>query len=281
MKKIIKYTISALIISLVLAFAGCAEFNIEGKITEDNTVSFSYVLKFTGMDKEEDLNYDQLELFLLDVQNYWEAKGVDATMNLYDDGMELIGLMEKKCETREEAFNTLYEYMTNEITVFDNVSLSYTGDYYEVAYNVSGSVDLTGIMDEQIYEAHPEIVIEDVDEFMQNLSCNITFSLPYNDSVDAVEIIQNETAISFTDTAAFNIDGVIKNNDLLQEEKDLLTEKGMLEADIKKYRLFTYIGAGLLALVIIAIVVLNILGKKKNKNADSEQEVKPSEDAAE
>jgi len=259
-----KYITLALIILTISILTSCAQFNIEAQITPDNLVTYSYTFNFDNMN-EDKLNYEELKLFLLDIQKYWGDNGIKCDMNIYENNIEFIGTMEKQCETREEAFETLYQYMTNKISLFDNVTLNYTDNYYTTEYSLTSTVDLTGIVDEQIYEVHPTIVDEDVDEFINSLKCTATFSLPYNDNIDSLEIIQNKIVsdIALTSPTNIVIAGIIHNNDLKINEKDLLNKRNKQRISII---IFALLGLLTLCFSILLIVKLIKSKDKPNKN---------------
>ncbi|MEX1375880.1 MAG: hypothetical protein AB1Z23_00255 [Eubacteriales bacterium] len=266
MKKILKYLISTLSLIVVFALTSCAQFNIDAKITEDNFVSFSYILEFIELDKE-DANYNQIELFLLDVKEHWEENGVVGHIETSDNSVRLTGKMEKQCETREDAFNTLYSFMTNEVSVFDNASLNYYESDYKAEYKLEFSIDMTGIVDEQIYESHPAIVDEDVNEFIKEFKCNISFSLPYNDDPKSLEISQKVSENIIPLDAPFNsiVDGIVLDNFAKENKGNLFAEKDRLERSIKIFAVV----AGVSLVGIIILIVLRIVIIKKKKITDN------------
>ena len=262
MKNTIKYTLLTLVIITILAFTGCAEFNIDAKITADNFVSYTYTLNFTELD-EEDPNYSQLELFLLDIKEHWEQNGVEGRIETTDTTIKLTGTMEQQCTSREEAFNTLYSFMTNEISVYDSVKLDYTETDYRADYNYELMIDLTGVVDEQIYEKHPTIVDEDVDKFMENFKCSSTFTLPYNDKPQSMEITEQitETAISLDAPIIYNVHGMVVDSAAKQHDENLLAQKSKLSRNIIIFSTIAIIAF----LGIVAIVIVGSKSKKKAK----------------
>jgi len=265
MKNIYKLLTLSLIVIAAIAFTGCAELNINAEITPENLVTYSYTLDFTDLDEDEP-NYTELQLFLLDIAEHWENNGVEADIATSPTAMSLTGVMQKQCASRYEAFNTLYEFMTNEISLFDNVSLDYNEDYYTANYALIADIDLTGIVDEQIYEVHPSIVDNDVDEFIQNMKCNAIFSLPANDSLEVMEInsVVSSYDIPFNVPYSIAIIGTVTDNLKAAVENALHAKQNRLRA--------TMIIAGAVALAaLVGIVVLVLISKKKSKDSESKE----------
>lgn len=266
MKNINKLLIAALLFLLAIAFTGCAELNIDAEITPDNLVTYSYTLNFTELD-EDDPNYTELQLFLMDVAEHWEQYDVEADITTSPTSMSLTGVMQKQCASRNEAFSTLYEFMTNEISLFDNASLDYNEDYYTANYNLTADIDLTGIVDEQIYDIHPSIVDNDVDEFMENIKCSATFSLPANDSADEMNIVSAVSVYDIPFNAPYSIliNGMVTDNQKAAEENALISKQGKLRT--------TMIISGVIALAaLVGIVVLILISKRKHKTEQAEIE---------
>ncbi len=191
MKKII---IAALILLTIMVFTGCADIKINAEITPDNLVTYSYIMEFTELDSG-DPNYEQLEIFIMEIQKSWQENGVDCSTDITETSMSLTGTLQKQCADREEAFNTLYEYMTNNISPFESVSLDYNEDFYSASYALTAKIDFSGIIDEQIYEVHPQMVTDDVNAFLETVTCTAVFSLPYTTEENSTTAMQSEDII--------------------------------------------------------------------------------------
>ncbi len=263
MKK--KIMMLALILLTILIFAGCADIKIDAEITPENLVTYSYIMNFTNLDSE-DPNYEQLEIFLMDIQKYWEENGVDCETNITDTSVNLTGTMQKQCADREEAFNTLYEYMTNKISLFESVNLDYTGDFYSSSYTINAKVDLSGVLDEQIYRVHPKMVTDDVDEFMQNITCTAVFRLPYSEE-NSSEITLKETStnISFESATDIYVTGSAENIENIKLEKQLKI-KLIIQTIL-------IVVAAVVFLAAMGMLIFMAVNRKKNRLKNAEPEV--------
>ena len=267
MKKSIKYIVLFVVITAISALAGCADITIQAEITDTNFVSYSYVMDFTGLDRD-DPNYAQLELFLLDVKEHWEKNGAVGHIQTSDNEITLTGTMEKQCSSASEAFNALFGFMTNEISVFEGASIDYTEENNSANYKIIANMDLSNLVDEQIYEMHPELVTGDVDKFMESITCSVMFTLPYNDTTEAV-ISQQVTSfdIPFDSSYSMEVTGIINDAESMSERVILLNE----QAAIKKNITVAAIIAGVSFILLAGGIAAGVLLKKKGKSTSSEE----------
>jgi len=277
MKNTTKYIAIILIVILTTIFAAaCTNVTVDALITEDNLVTYTYDIMVTDID-EDDINYDGIQLFFLDIKKYWEEEGLDCELLIGDGGIHLTGTLSKQCSTREEAFNTLYEYMTHKTSVFDDVTLNYTEDFYKASYSLVSHLDLRGIINEDIYSVYPEIVGDDVNEFIKGFKATVKVSLPTDaDASSGVEnIIQNElvTDVTLDKLVEISLSGTITN-----------TQNAASEAVLKKSESVSRISiliSGSVALLSIVSLIVLIVYNRKNKlheedipkqKADSEEQ---------
>ncbi len=263
MKKTIKYIVLFTVIIAAAALAGCADITIQAEITDTNFVSYSYIMDFTELDRD-DPNYAQLELFLLDVKEHWEENGAVGHIETSDTEIKLTGTMEKQCSSASEAFNTLFGFMTNEISVFEGAAIDYSEENDSANYSITANMDLTGLVDSQIYDIHPELVTNDVDEFMQNITCKAIFTLPYNDTTEPV-ISQKVTTfdIPFDKQYSLEISGIINDAETMSEQAVLMNEQAKIK---KTITVSSIIAGGSLALLVAAIAAGILLKKKSDKD---------------
>ncbi|MEX1377781.1 MAG: hypothetical protein AB1Z23_09990 [Eubacteriales bacterium] len=269
MKHFLKYIITTLIVVSAIFLVGCAEINIDASISDENLVSYTYTMHFSDLD-EDDPNTKALESLLLEINSHWKDNNFDSELTSEGSDTTLICKMEKQCETREEAFQVLYEFMTNEITLFDDVSYTYTKDFYKEEYSIVSHIDLTKMIDDEIYEAYPAIVGENIDDFAQNIKCTVTFSLPSNESDDD-EIVQSKTTtqLSFLEPTEIDINGLINNNENIRYENSLLEAK-----DDNTRKAIIYGGV---SLVLIVVGGLLLIFRKKIVKADMHLDETPSD----
>ncbi|MBN2879951.1 MAG: hypothetical protein JXN65_10045 [Clostridia bacterium] len=268
MKK--KIILTAIILMTIFVFSGCADIWIDAEITQDNLVTYSYILNFTGLDKD-DPNYGQLELFLLDIQRYWEQNGIICSTDITDESIVLTGTMQRQCADREEAFNTLYEFMTNKITPFESVTLNYNSDFYSSSYILDAAIDLSGVLDQEVYEVHPQLVIDDITEFLQNSKCTAVFTLPYSETADSKEVIPKETIVNIPLDAPvkISISGSAASIENMQIEKNLMLK-------VKTQRALIIISA-VSAVGAVAALIILIMNKKWKTNLGLAEESKDTE----
>jgi len=259
MKKTTKYAATILIIALTVIFAiGCTNATIDASITNDNLVTYTYNIVVGDID-EEDINYDELQLFFLDIKKYWEEEGLDCELLLENDSINLTGTLFKQCTTREEAFDTLYEYMTHKTSAFDDVTLNYTEDFYKTNYSLVTHLDLSGIIDEDVYNVYPQIVGDDVNEFIDSFKATVKISLPTDGDASQGEekIIQSEsvTDVTLDEPVEISLSGVITNIQNIESENNLIkAESGSI---------ITIIISGSIALLSILILAILIILKRR------------------
>ena len=269
MKKYTKLAVLALIFILSIALAACADISIDGGITAENEVSLTYTMQFNDLDRDSE-NYKELKKYLDDVVDNWKDAGFDSKLVKDDNSLTAECTISEICETREQAFEALYGMMTNELSVFDSVDYSYTKDFYKEEYMISGKIDISNIVDESIEENYPKHIMSAIEDFYENSTFKISFSLPYNDSDTTGEVGMKEFSkeVSFDNQTAFIFSGIIKNFANAEHERQVNAEK----ADYEKKILYSAIASGVLLLALLAIIIIKVVKGKKKKAAASEGE---------
>jgi|GEM_PF-2983704 len=262
MKKIKKYLVIIIATIVMLTITGCIDIIIDGQITEDNIAKLTYTLAFVDV-KEKDDVYNSLMDFLYELTEYWQEEGFNADIVVDDDNVTALCMMEKQCETREEAFEALYGFLSNDITVFDKIDYTYNSNFYSENYAIDVVINFEGIIDENIYSEYPKIVGEDIDKAIEKTKCAVRFELPYIDSSTESTTSTKlfEQNVSFDRETRIHIEGIIDNVDNIEYEKDLQSKKGRQE-------LLIIIFSILALLSVVSIVDILIL-KRKRKNGDS------------
>ena len=266
MKNTTKYLVTILIITLALVFAaGCTNVEVNASITEDNLVTYTYNILVDDID-DEDINYDEIRLFFLDIKKYWEEQGLDCELLLENAQINLTGTLSRQCENREEAFDTLYEFMTHKTSIFDDVTLNYTEDFYKTNYSLITHLDLSGVIDEDVYEVYPKIVGDDVNDFIDSFKAVVKFSLPTEGVSEQGEtmIIQSEssTEVTLEEPVEISLSGNISNIENTESEANLENVKAK-----SKNAMFI---SGIIALLSLAGLAVLIIIKRNTKDTDDE-----------
>lgn len=255
-----------LAISGLVLFTGCTDVLIDAKITSDNLVKMTYTLSFSDT-RDDKVMHDSLMEFLYDLTEYWQEIGYDASIRIEDRFVIAYCNMEKQCETREQAFEVLHEFMTNEITVFDKVEYTYNQDYYKEDYTISADIDMSNMIDENIYTEYPVIVGEDIDRVMDEANVVVRFTLPYDDTQEDNQI--NEKV--FENTVMLNAPATVTAQGVIHNYYNIEKELYLFEAKEKKQHTL-YILAAAAFVSIAGLITLLILGKRKKKKDDDESQ---------
>jgi len=266
-----KLTLLAIIMILIAIFSGCATVEIDASIAPDNFVSYSYTLVFSNLDSE-DPNYNQLRLFILDMQEYWEKNGVACDTSITESSISLKGTIQQQCASQEEAFNTLYEYMTNEISPYDNVTLAYNEDNFRTDYSIEADMDFSKVVDQKVYDVHPQIVINDVDEFLNTVKVTAVFTLPSNEGTESM-VIESKTLnfdIPIDSPYSIKIDGTINDNEAAAREKQAGARVKRLGAAIAVSVVLA--AASLIAIIVMIVIKLSAVRSAKKAKAVEEEE---------
>lgn len=263
MKNKLKYLlIFSLFIITIPVLSGCAEFSINASINQDNMVEYSYEIIIRDL-ADDDKNYSEAVSYLEELAAHFAEAGFSSSVEETESELEMTALIEKQCSTRQEAFEELYNYMTNSVSPFIDVDYEYNLNYTYEDYYLKANINLDGMVDDDIYTIYPLIVGDDVDEFLSNLTCSYNISLPQNESTEADIITQKIVSGNIpldTQTEIF-ISGKINNNAHTLYEKELL----------KKWNNnILLLAAGILItiLAVIAIIIFSRAIKKNKKGSD-------------
>ncbi|MEX1377975.1 MAG: hypothetical protein AB1Z23_10970 [Eubacteriales bacterium] len=267
MKRFLKFALIISAFVLSLALAGCGDISIDGGITAENTVSLKYTLAFNDLDRDSD-NYTELKDYLDELKDNWEDMDFESKLVKEDNSLILECTMSQECESREQAFEALYGFMTNEISVFDNVEYSYVQGFYQEDYTISGKIDISDIVDSSITSKYPAHIMSSIDEFYKNSTFEISFSLPYNDSDTTGEVVQKAFSkeVSFDNQTEFEFTGIIKNFENAEHERQINSEK----ADYEKKILISAIASAVLLIALLVIIILKVKKGKKQKEEGEE-----------
>lgn len=252
MNSIKKYIIAVVLLTFALAFAGCTEMKIEASIDENNTLTYSYKIDVTDIDKD-DINYSQVQSYIEKIEDHWEDNGYEAAISTYDDGISIYMEIIEHYGTREEAFAGLYKCMTNEISPFADVDYTYNLNYYYEDYTLDASLDFSNIVYEEIYNVYPGAVGKEVDDFLNSFICTVTISLPINESITDDVISQNIKSfdVPIDGKSSIHIEGKINNNENLKYEQDLTAKMKKQKMTVIISYLVSFVGASALAMLII------------------------------
>jgi len=278
MKNKLKFIIISAVLAALLSLAGCAELNINASIDQRNVVDLSYEIIIPEID-QEDINYTETKSFLGKIMKYWtQEEGFDTHLDSSGNTLHLSAHLTKECASRQEAFQELYNYMTNSVSPFVNVTYDYNQNFYYEDYSLNAAINLSGIIDDDIYTVYPSIVGDDADEFLNNLKCTVTVSLPQNESdvSDAVTLNVVTVDVPVDSETEIAISGIINNNVNVRYENNLLATK----AYQKKMIIILSAAAAALVGVLVLIIVLRKKQKKKERGQSvAETEVNVKEDA--
>ncbi|MEX1376451.1 MAG: hypothetical protein AB1Z23_03145 [Eubacteriales bacterium] len=269
MDRIKKYIIAAVLLAFALAFAGCTELKIDASIDENNMLTYSYKIDVTDI-KKDDINYDEVKLYLEKIEQHWEDNGYDAAISTYDGGISIYMEINEQYETRGAALAGLYKCMTNEISPFSDVDYTYNLNYYYEDYTLDASLDFSNIINEQIYTAYPGAVGKEADDFINSAKCTVTISLPINESIEDDVINQNTKSfdVPIDKRSSIHMQGKINNNENLEYERDLIAKSEKQKENVIISAIVLFVSILILAIVII------LWGKwrKKKKPQDEEDE---------
>ena len=261
MKNKLKYIVALAAAFAALVLTSCAQLGITAEIDADNNVSYTYEITITGM-SEDDINYNETKSYLGKIMRYWsDEEGFDTSLESQDGTLRMTAVLEKQCDSRQEAFEELYKYMTNSVSPFESVEYEYSQNFYYEDYSLTSAVSFEGMVDDDIYSVYPTTVGDDIDEFLSSLTCTVTFSLPLNESDISDEVTQNVVIknIPLEGESEISISGVINNNVNVRYENNLLSTKAHQEKTI-----IIFSAAGVLALAaLIVIIILRRKAKKK------------------
>jgi len=264
MKNKIKYIPILLIMAAILVLSGCAKLDITASIDNENNVDYTYKITVTGIE-DDDINYAEIKSYLGKILLHWKSAGFTSSLIETDGGFELTAAMSGQYETREEAFAALYSFMTNEVSPFTDVEYDYNLNYYYEDYYLSAGLDLENMIDDDIYTVYPSTVGADVDEFLSSFKCDVTFSLPSNESKESDAVIQKTVtqSISLNKPEEIYLSGIINNNVNARYEQALIERRAQEKMII--------IISACASVLLIGVIILLSVKVKRGKKAKGEE----------
>jgi len=262
MKSKIKYIPVLFILAAILVLSGCTKLDITASIDKDNNVDYTYKITVTGIE-DDDINHAEIKSYLGKIMLHWKGAGFTSSLIEIDGGFELTATMSGQYQSREEAFAALYSFMTNEVSPFTDVEYDYNLNYYYEDYYLSAGLDLENMIDDDIYTVYPSTVGADVDEFLSDFKCDVTFSLPSNESKESDEVIQKTVteSISLDAPEEIYLSGIINNNVNARYEQALIERRA-------KEKMIIIISS-CASVVLIGVIILLSFKVKKMRNAKS------------
>lgn len=258
MKKNIFNNITLIIILIfVLLFSGCIQINIKGEIDPSFLVTYQGEIELNLSDYQ----YSQQTLVqenLLQLCDYWKSIGFDSQVEFNTDAYYIYFKKQVQCQSYEQAFEVLFNMMTDEYSPFS--ALSYTYIPYEnySDYIVSGSLDISNAFDMDVYNSLNDEIKSTISNEMQDLNANIEFIIPHQDSISQSPLLTKtySTQIQTEKSTQFDFQGRIYNSDISSETKILI-------ADYNSYSQLSYVLAGFLAILLILTIIVVIKLNKK------------------
>ena len=248
MKSIIyKYIFTFLALIFILAFSACVKVNIIGEIDSDYKSTYRGEVELS-LSKYSNAQQSLAQESLLKLSEYWKSIGFESQVSIES---ETYYEKQKQCKDYEEAFAELFKMMTDEYSPFASLSYEYVSYSNFSNYKISGSVDATSMLDEQVYSNLNYEIKTKVDNEMDDLNAKITFILPNEEgfnlsssSIDNYVIdIQNDSLTEF------EFSGKAYNPDIAQQNSEII-EKYIYYTNLK------YILIGILSIIMILVLLL-------------------------
>ncbi|MHB1314756.1 MAG: LppM family (lipo)protein [Christensenellales bacterium] len=173
MKKLISILMSSLLAALLCA---CAEIKAEYAIDNENAVSVAYTILLDKTEYEKDkTGYDE---YMEKIKSYWISQGMAVEATMQDNTAGIQGKKTVHAATKEEAFNTLKEMLTDEYSLFATLDFQYAGSYIENDYYLSGTVSLKDVIRKEEGETIPEELSMSVINAAQSCDFAVKITLP-------------------------------------------------------------------------------------------------------
>ncbi|MBN2879323.1 MAG: hypothetical protein JXN65_06785 [Clostridia bacterium] len=252
-----KHFVIALSFVILLSFSGCASIVLRGEITPD------YLAVYHGEAEIDLSNYDYSQITLaqeslLKLSEYWKSIGYESQLSAEGETYHLYFQKQVQCESYEDAFDKLFEMMTDEFSPFSSLSYEYTPYSNFSEYKIAGSIDTRGIIDSDAYETINDEIKGNIDEEMNNLDASIEFILPNQDSysqpADSVKTFSSQILGETVNDFVFA--GKIFNQRVAEENKDVIEM-------YQYYNRLKYI----LAIILVAFIILTITIARKMRKA--------------
>lgn len=257
----------ALLITLLLIcliFVGCATVTMEYKIDIDNNLQIKYDVVIDKTTEEfENFSYYTLKN---DIVHHWEKQGITVEAEETDDELIIIGTLEKKHSTRQEAYESLDSVLKGEYSPFTSAGFEYASSYFEDEYNLCAEISLKDLLRRSDYQVMPSDVQESLTKYTNESEFALLISLP-GEAVESNADSQNYDNGVSTNTwnLKYGDEKDLKLKTVIVNEDNVQYHKSLTDSTNQNKLIFLLCGGGA-ALVLIVFLIIFFVRRSKIKN---------------
>ena len=233
--------------------AGCMQVSIIGKIDSSFLITYQGEVEI-NLSKYEHTQQALAQESLLKLSKYWQDIGYESQVNLETEKYHIYFKKQKQCASYEEAFKELFALMTDEYSIFSNLSYVFTSYENYSEYEIHGSIDATNILDMDVYNTLQEDIREIVDSEINNLDAVIGFDIPNHDNQESSTGSAYKYHVIPYKLNNFTYNGKIINS--------TTSNYGGFNNNASYYHTLNYVLSGILLILIILAIFLVI--KQRN-----------------
>lgn len=253
-----KYIFAFIIILSTAVFSGCIKIELKGEIDQNYLAVYQGSIEL-NLGKYEYSQQALAQESLLKLSTYWKSIGYESQVSIENDTYYVYFIKQIQCSSYEEAFEELFNLMSDDYSPFSDLSYSYTSYSSYSEYEYSGSLDISDFYDIDVYSDMQDSIKTTIDDELNNLDASVVFVLPNQDNASQPPSFTKTftTELKYNETNEFNIKGKVISSDVASNN----TAAGL---QYSNYRILPYIFTVILSiLVILTLIIIHKLRKSK------------------
>ena len=250
-----KYAV-LLLIPLILILSSCANADISYRLTDDEAVRIEYELSSPSDD-------ENIPRYFESIAAYWDDMGFSTETSDDDEFVTVYGKQSTFYDSMEEAATEFSAILTDEASLFYDVTFEYEPSYFEDNFSLSASVSLEDLIRQSEVQDIPSGEVEDLAE-----SANGTYILTIELPGEVVETNADEQdgqscswRLGYGEVTQIEL----KTTNVFDANVDYFETLTATQQHDRRLFLICAIAGGALLLAVIVVLIVRRAKKKSNR----------------
>ncbi len=248
-----KKTCLLALVLLFLLFSACADATVRYQLDATNTIDIEYALHISADDRDTDDYIDA-------INGYWSDMDFETDVTKADGHSDLVGDKEIQCISKQDAADAFAKLLTDDDSLFYDVTFNYEPDLMEDHYKMAASISLQDIIRQSEAQNLPPTEIENLIDDVNSGTYQLSLSLPGDiESTNADETKENICTwnLQYDEITQISLETILIN------EENIAKYEGLEDDLVRDQTLIIICGiAGIL--LVIAIIIMLIVRHRRS-----------------
>ncbi len=245
---------SLLIILPILLMSACGVAKISYRLTSDHMINTDYVIELES-DNTDGAQYTNA------IMQYWNDMGFTPALTQTDGKMSITGKKSESYDSSAAAADAFSALLTDESSLFENVSFSYEPTYEYDNYSLKATVSLKDIIRQNEPQSIPEGDIDQLNSDAADGTYTLSLTLP--GEVVSTNADDTKDGVCTWNLAYGDVTEISLETSKLNQEN--IDEYAALTAQQHRDNMLLLAGGAVAIILIVALIIANILRNRKDR----------------